>query len=167
MVPPPPSDLTRYEIAHRGTLYFVGFGAGYFGVWHLAGGPPVATFPRDQAGWEAAWHAFRELEQRDVVPAWRRPTGGWIFLHLVIGLAIWFALLVVEIAVLDVAGRDIETMTDATGYGATVLLPASVAGWMLFVYLGSRRARWLCLIGLLGVGFALALATGFAGQPTA
>lgn len=166
-LPPPPDAPTEYRLTHRGDVYGLGLGPGFFGIWRLAGGPPVETFERTQAGWEAAWRRFGALDRRDRVARWRRGSAGWILLHLAIGVALWFALLIVEAGVLVAADRETEELTDAAGSGVAFALPLSVSAWILFVYLGSRRARWWALLGLLAAGLAVAIGTGLATQPAA
>ncbi|MGZ8663021.1 MAG: hypothetical protein ACXWYI_13200 [Actinomycetota bacterium] len=164
-LPPPPRTEPPFQLTHRGHVYGLGFGPDFFGIWRLEGGPPVETFERTQAGWEAAWRRFRSLELRDHVPAWRRSRAGWILLHLTLGIALWFAVLVIEGMVLVAADRDVEEVTDAAGGGAAFALPLSIAAWMLFVYLGSRRARWWSFLALFGGALLVAIWTGLAAQP--
>ena len=164
-LPPPPGAESPFELTHRGHVYGLGVGPRSFGIWRLDGGPPVETFERTQAGWEAAWRRFQSLDLRDHVPAWRRSRVGWILLHLALGIALWFAVLVIEGMVLVAADRDVEEVTDATGGGAAFALPLSVAAWMLFVYLGSRRARWWSFLALFGGALLVAIWTGLAAQP--
>jgi hypothetical protein len=163
--PAPPASSEEPQISHRGTVYGAGFGPTFFAVWPLAGGPPVATFSRDQTGWEAAWRRFQRLEGDTVVPGWRRPKVGWVLLHVVIGFAMWFALLVIEGVVLAGVGRDTSDLSDLATAGALLALPAAMTGWMLFVYLHSSSARRGFLLGLVGAGLFASVALGIAGQP--
>lgn len=154
-----------YQLTHRGHVYGLGFGPTFFGIWRLEGGSPVETFERTQQGWERAWARFRRLDARDHVPRWRRPSAGWILLNLVIAISLWLGALVIDALVLLAAGRDTEELTDTASGGAAIALPLTVAAWMLFVYLGSRRARWIALLVLGGAALAVTIGTGLAAQP--
>ncbi len=166
-LPPPPGAESPIQLTQRGHVYGLGFGPDYFGIWRLEGGPPVETFERSQAGWDTAWRRFRSLELRDHVPVWRHPRAGWILLHVVLGVALWFGVLVIEGMVLTAAGRETDELTNASEGGAAFALPLSIAAWMLFVFLGSRRARWSSLLACLGTALAVAIWTGLAAQPVA
>ena len=91
------------------------------------------------------------------LPRWRRANAGWILLHLAIGGAIWFGLEFAMGFVIAIAGRtyDRSIETDqALGLWTLLLLIASVAGWILFVYLkASLPVRWAVLVGVIAVPF--------------
>ena len=59
--------------SYTGERYLLGYGSDYFGIWDrtVAGGP-VTRFPRNDDGWDQAWHRFIALEPR----AMEVPTGG-------------------------------------------------------------------------------------------
>lgn len=91
------------------------------------------------------------------LPRWRQAKAGWILLHLAIGGAIWFGLEFAMGFVIAIAGRtyDRSIETDqALGLWTLLLLIASVAGWILFVYLkASLPVRWAVLVGVIAVPF--------------
>lgn len=91
------------------------------------------------------------------LPRWRQAKAGWILLHLAIGGAIWFGLEFAMGFVIAIAGRtyDRSIETDqALGLWTLLLLIASVAGWILFVYLkASLSVRWGVLVGVIAVPF--------------
>jgi hypothetical protein len=61
------------RFSHSGTRYVLGYGQGFFGIWdRTQAGGPVSRFPRNDDGWEQAWHRFMALEPR-AIPV---PTGG-------------------------------------------------------------------------------------------
>ncbi|HEY1329904.1 MAG TPA: DUF4328 domain-containing protein [Actinomycetota bacterium] len=72
------------RFSHSGTRYVLGYGTDFFGIWdRTAAGPAAQTFPRTDAGWTQAWHAFVALEPRAVAVAeaghapdtrWHAPT---------------------------------------------------------------------------------------------
>jgi hypothetical protein len=92
------------------------------------------------------------------LPRWRQAKAGWILLHVAIGGAIWFGLEFAMGFVIAIAGRtyDRSIETDqALGLWTLLLLIASVAGWILFVYLRtSLSVRWAVLVGVIAVPFA-------------
>ena len=147
------------SITHRGRIFGLGVGPESCGIWDLRGeGPPIETFEKTQAGWERAWQRFQELEARDTVPSWRRAKVGWVILHIGLGLALGFALLIVAIIAAEVAGRDVNAIDspdyqNRAGLWAWPALLAGLAGWLVFVYTRkSGRAR--------GVILAVAIAAG-------
>ena len=166
-LPPPPGASSPFQLTHQGHVYGLGFGPSFFAIWRLEGGPPVETFDRTQEGWERAWRRFQQLDRREHVPAWRRPGAGWILLHVALGALLWFALLMVEGMVLVAADRETQEITDGAAAGFVLALPLTIAAWMLFVYLGSWRARWISFLVLMGTTVALTIGTGLATQPTA
>lgn len=133
------------RISHRGNVYGVGQGEDHYGVWDLrAGGDPVARYEMTPEGWIQAWSRYQELE-RLWTPGWRSPGVGWILLHLLIALAIWF--LVTSVTLVAVEGVDRPEPSDAAAIAALVGLIPGVAGWFLFVYLSrSLGIRWLALL---------------------
>ncbi len=51
-------------ISHRGSVYAIGRGPGYYGIW-LAAGPaaqPVEWWPENPEGWQHAWARFTSIE---------------------------------------------------------------------------------------------------------
>ena len=91
------------------------------------------------------------------LPRWRQAKAGWILLHLAIGARVWFGLEFAMGFVIAIAGRtyDRSIETDqALGLWTLLLLIASVAGWILFVYLkASLPVRWAVLVGVIAVPF--------------
>jgi hypothetical protein len=91
------------------------------------------------------------------LPRWRRATAGWILLHILAGAAIWFALEFVMGFVIAIGGRTYDRSIEndpAFGLWTLLLLIASVAGWILFVYLkASPLVRWAVLLGVIAVPF--------------
>lgn len=57
------------QYTHSGSRYLLGYGEGFFGIWdRLRADPgPAERFPRDDAGWAAAWIRFTALEPDHVV----------------------------------------------------------------------------------------------------
>jgi hypothetical protein len=57
------------QYTHSGARYLLGYGDGFFGIWdRLRADPgPAERFPRDDAGWAAAWIRFTALEPDHVV----------------------------------------------------------------------------------------------------
>lgn len=104
--PAPPAAAAETRFTHPGKVYGLGYGPNFFGIWTLAGGPPVQTFDRTQMGWELAWRWSQELELHDAVPAWRRATVGWVLLDVVVGFVLWFFILIVEAMVLVAAKKQ-------------------------------------------------------------
>lgn len=160
---PPAAAETRFT--HLGKVYGLGFGPTFFGIWSLEGGSPVQTFERTQAGWEAAWRRFQELDRRDAVPAWRRATVGWVLLDVVVGFALWLLILIVEAAVLIAAHKQTADLTDTSAAGVLIALPMALAGWLVFALARNRKVRWLALVVLAGGALAVATSFGIAGQP--
>lgn len=164
-VPPPPPGGTT--ITHRGTVYGLGYDEASFGIWPLAGGAAIERFERTEDGWRRAWERFQRLDRRDKVAPWRRRTAGWILLNVLIGIVLWFAILIVEGIALAIAELDTEEIAGTTGAGIGIAIPMTLAGWLLFAYAGDRRWRNLALVVLVGGALVLAVVTGLVGQPEA
>jgi hypothetical protein len=156
--------VVETQYTNLGTVYGLGFGPTFFAIWPLQGGPAIETFERTQAGWEAAWRRFQELDRRDAVPAWRRATVGWVLLDILIGFALWFLVLIVEAAVLVAAHKQTEDLTDTSAAGVVIALPMVMAGWLVFALARNRKVRWLALIMLAGGALVVAITFGIAGQ---
>jgi hypothetical protein len=60
---PDPSDDAVLQYTHSGSNYLLGYGRTFFGIW-LRTDPsrPIERFPRDDAGWAAAWRRFTTIE---------------------------------------------------------------------------------------------------------
>ncbi|MGI8617139.1 MAG: hypothetical protein ACR2L4_10235 [Actinomycetota bacterium] len=60
---PDPSDDQVLQYTHSGSDYLLGYGRTFFGIW-LRTDPsrPLERFPRDDAGWAAAWRRFTTIE---------------------------------------------------------------------------------------------------------
>ena len=60
---PDPSDDQVLQYTHSGSNYLLGYGRTFFGIW-LRTDPsrPLERFPRDDAGWAAAWRRFTTIE---------------------------------------------------------------------------------------------------------
>jgi hypothetical protein len=60
---PDPSDNQVLQYTHSGSDYLLGYGRTFFGIW-LRTDPsrPLERFPRDDAGWAAAWRRFTTIE---------------------------------------------------------------------------------------------------------
>ena len=60
---PDPSDDQVLQYTHSGSSYLLGYGQTFFGIW-LRSDPsrPLERFPRDDAGWAAAWRRFTTIE---------------------------------------------------------------------------------------------------------
>ena len=60
---PDPSDDAVLQYTHSGSNYLLGYGRTFFGIW-LRTDPsrPLERFPRDDAGWAAAWRRFTTIE---------------------------------------------------------------------------------------------------------
>jgi hypothetical protein len=60
---PDPSDDQVLQYTHSGANYLLGYGRTFFGIW-LRTDPsrPLERFPRDDAGWAAAWRRFTTIE---------------------------------------------------------------------------------------------------------
>ena len=164
----PPAE--EEQVSHRGQTYAVGWGPTYYAVWDLRTGQRVAGFDRTAIGWETTWHRFQELESRTTIPSWRRPNA-WIVAHIGIAILIWFVELFLVGIVLAAAGRetqDAQLIADAMGGSTALALLTALVGWMLFVYLRkSPGVRWITLLVLLIVGFAVMTAVGLANLPVA
>ncbi|MBI4260999.1 MAG: zinc ribbon domain-containing protein [Actinobacteria bacterium] len=156
----PEEDTSRtaagpFLVTHRGTVYGLGHGPGFYGIWDLTeGGPPVVWFDRSPLGWSGAWRRFRELEALGRGARWRGTEPGWVILHLVMGATIWLGQAGLTAVALLIAGRlggldsispVAQTALGATAFGALV---SAIAGWLLFVYLRRPlRARLVAVLG--------------------
>jgi len=61
--PMDPDDAAAVQYTHSGTRYLLGYGRTFFGIWdRQAPEAPVEKFPRDDAGWAAAWGRFTQIE---------------------------------------------------------------------------------------------------------
>jgi hypothetical protein len=60
---PDPTDDQVLQYTHSGSNYLLGYGRTFFGIW-LRTDPsrPLERFPRDDAGWAAAWRRFTTIE---------------------------------------------------------------------------------------------------------
>lgn len=162
--PPPPAGAT---ITHPGKVYGLGYDDTSFGIWPLAGGPVIERFERSEEGWRRAWARFQQLDRRDAVPPWRRRTAAWILLNIVIGLAVWFAILVVDAMAIAIADLETEEISGLAGAGMGIAIPMTLAGWLLFAYAGDYRRRRLAFVLLVCGALVLAVVTGLVGQPEA
>ncbi|MGH2682249.1 MAG: hypothetical protein ACRDIX_03325 [Actinomycetota bacterium] len=160
---------TDTVLTHLGQVFGLGYGPDHYAVWDLRkAGEPVARFDPTPIGWEAAWRRFHELERIHGIPAWRRPVIGWILLHVAIGLV---ALALVQLFligfVLGLAGRNVDRLSEATGWGIAVFVITGLVSWLLFVFLRrSSVTRWAISLALLATGLAIALALALATQPS-
>jgi hypothetical protein len=58
-----PSDNDVVQYTHSGQRYLLGYGRTFFGIWDRQNPiSPVEKFPRDDAGWEAAWRRYTDIE---------------------------------------------------------------------------------------------------------
>jgi hypothetical protein len=58
-----PDDSAAVQYTHSGTRYLLGYGRTFFGIWdRQSPAMPVEKFPRDDAGWAAAWGRFTQIE---------------------------------------------------------------------------------------------------------
>jgi hypothetical protein len=58
-----PSDNDVVQYTHSGQRYLLGYGRTFFGIWdRQAPSAPVEKFPRDDAGWAAAWRRYTGIE---------------------------------------------------------------------------------------------------------
>ena len=58
-----PSDDQPLQYTHSGSTYLLGYGRTFFGIWERTDpSRPVERFPRDDAGWAAAWRRFTSIE---------------------------------------------------------------------------------------------------------
>ncbi len=61
--PMDPDDVAVVQYTPSGTRYLLGYGRTFFGIWdRQAPDAPVEKFPRDDAGWAAAWGRFTQIE---------------------------------------------------------------------------------------------------------
>lgn len=159
--------MDEAHIAHRGNTYGIGRGPDHYGIWDLrAGGDPIHRFENTPEGWAQAWERFNELDSRYGSSGWRSAGIGWILLHFVVGLALWFITVAVGMGLLAALGRDIDRDPQGATIGGLVLaIPVAIAGWYLFVYLKQRVAvRVWILVGAILLGGLLVLALGYGAQ---
>ncbi len=58
-----PDDVAAVQYTHSGSRYLLGYGRTFFGIWdRQAPATPVERYPRDDAGWAAAWGRFTQIE---------------------------------------------------------------------------------------------------------
>ena len=58
-----PDDHDVVQYTHSGQRYLLGYGRTFFGIWDRQSPmAPVQKFPRDDAGWAAAWGRYTEIE---------------------------------------------------------------------------------------------------------
>ena len=58
-----PDDTAAVQYTHSGSRYLLGYGRTFFGIWdRQAPATPIERFPRDDAGWAAAWGRFSQIE---------------------------------------------------------------------------------------------------------
>jgi hypothetical protein len=58
-----PGDDVVLQYTHSGTRYLLGYGRTFFGIWdRQAPAMPIEKFPRDDAGWAAAWRRYTQIE---------------------------------------------------------------------------------------------------------
>jgi len=61
--PMDPNDNAAVQYTHSGTRYLLGYGRTFFGIWdRQAPETPVEKYPRDDAGWAAAWGRYTQIE---------------------------------------------------------------------------------------------------------
>ena len=61
--PMDPDDNAAMQYTHSGTRYLLGYGRTFFGIWdRQAPETPVEKYPRDDAGWAAAWGRYTQIE---------------------------------------------------------------------------------------------------------
>ena len=61
--PMEPDDNAAVQYTHSGTRYLLGYGRTFFGIWdRQAPETPVEKYPRDDAGWAAAWGRYTQVE---------------------------------------------------------------------------------------------------------
>ena len=103
------------------------------------------------------WHPSSE--------GWRSATAGWVLLHIVLGLLMGIADVLLAAAVVAVAGRSVEPSL-AVGLIAPLTLLVTAGGWLLFVYVPARAAaRGVAFASLATAAFAMLLVTALATQP--
>jgi hypothetical protein len=164
----------EYQISHRGTVYGVGYGPTFYGVWDLrVGGSPLAWFEKSPAGWESAWHRYQHLETGGGQPTWRKASVGWILLHLLIAAAIWFGQILVLAMILGATGRATnldnlpQANQEAIGVPVLLTMATTLLGWYLFVYLKtSVAARAAALLIPLAGGFTVLVLVTLDNVPT-
>ena len=58
-----PDDVAAVQYTHSGTRYLLGYGRTFFGIWdRQSPTTPVEKYPRDDAGWAAAWGRYTQIE---------------------------------------------------------------------------------------------------------
>lgn len=58
-----PDDSAAVQYTHSGSRYLLGYGRTFFGIWdRQSPATPVEKYPRDDAGWAAAWGRFTQIE---------------------------------------------------------------------------------------------------------
>ncbi|HEX7247572.1 MAG TPA: hypothetical protein VF351_05665 [Actinomycetota bacterium] len=58
-----PDDISAVQYTHSGSRYLLGYGRTFFGIWdRQAPATPIEKYPRDDAGWAAAWGRFTQIE---------------------------------------------------------------------------------------------------------
>jgi hypothetical protein len=58
-----PDDVSAVQYTHSGSRYLLGYGRTFFGIWdRQSPSTPVEKYPRDDAGWAAAWGRFTQIE---------------------------------------------------------------------------------------------------------
>jgi hypothetical protein len=58
-----PDDVSAVQYTHSGSRYLLGYGRTFFGIWdRQAPATPIEKYPRDDAGWAAAWGRFTQIE---------------------------------------------------------------------------------------------------------
>ena len=61
--PMDPNDNAAVQYTHSGTRYLLGYGRTFFGIWdRQAPEKPIEKYPRDDAGWAAAWGRYTQIE---------------------------------------------------------------------------------------------------------
>jgi hypothetical protein len=83
---PPGVGEEALQYTHSGQRYLLGYGRDFFGIWdRWSPSAPVDRYPRDDAGWRAAWLRFVSLEPNNAeiglggtagLPSAGAPTGG-------------------------------------------------------------------------------------------
>jgi hypothetical protein len=71
-------DDAALQYTHSGQRYLLGYGRTFFGIWdRQAPTAPVERFPRDDAGWAAAWRRYTQIEHNFTdVTVGGQPTAG-------------------------------------------------------------------------------------------
>jgi hypothetical protein len=88
-----------------------------------------------------------------------------VVLHIVLGLLMGIAVILVVAAIATAFGRSVEPSL-AVGLIAPLTLLVSAAGWLLFVYVPARpAARAAAFASLATAALAMLLVTALATQP--